>query len=53
MTNENLPHEGEAHTEWKGTKAPVIEIGKARNNAQPVKSSRDLAEELYGMKFVD
>lgn len=53
VTKENLAAALESHPEWKGTKAPVIEIGKARNNAQPVKSSRDLAEELYGMKFVD
>lgn len=53
VTKENLAAALESHPEWKGTKAPVIEIGKARNNAQPVKTSRDLAEELYGMKFVD
>ena len=53
VTKENLAAALESHPEWKGTRTPVIEIGKARNNAQPVKSSRDLAEELYGMKFVD
>lgn len=54
VTKENLATALESHPEWKGMKqAPVIEIGKSKNNVQPEKTSRDLAEELYGMKFVD